>query len=130
MVVMVDRINMANSFDVHVPFLDHVLVKFVSTILLEQRFLRWHFTMADLLPPEILNQPKHGFTTPLTAWFRGDLAAFVANVFLSQEARQSGYFDSSAIEKSLSKPRQGTPNLGKEIWSLLIFELWRQQVMS
>jgi len=56
------------------------------------------------------------------------LASF-KDVLLSQEARQSGYLDSVAIEKSLSKHQQGTHNLGREIWSLLIFELWRQQAM-
>jgi asparagine synthase (glutamine-hydrolysing) len=136
MLVKVDRMSMANSLEVRVPFLDHILAEFVSTIPLEQRFPYWRLkgllrdTMVDLLPPEILNQPKHGFTVPLAAWFRGDLAAFAADVLLSQESRQSGFLDNVAIEKSLSKHKHGMQNLGREIWSLLIFELWRQQVMS
>jgi len=135
MLVKVDRMSMANSLEVRVPFLDHVLAEFVSTIPIEQRFPQWRLkgllrdTMEDLLPPEILNQPKHGFTIPLAAWFRDDLTGFAADVLLSQEARQSGFLDGAAIEKLLFNHQQGAHNLGTEIWSLLLFELWRQQVM-
>lgn len=135
MLVKVDRMSMANSLEVRVPFLDHILAEFVSTIPVEQRFPHWRLkgllksTMADLLPPGILNQPKRGFDIPLTTWFRGDLSGYIADTLLSRQARQSGFLNCGAIEKLLLEHRQGKRNIGREIWSLLIFEIWRQQEM-
>ena len=136
MLVKVDRMSMANSLEVRVPLLDHELINYVATIPVEQRFHHWRLkgllrdTMSDLLPPEILNQPKHGFSIPLASWFRGNLRAFAAEILLSHEARQHGFINKSKVEKILSQHEEGTQNLGSEIWSLLIFELWQQQVMS
>ena len=136
MLVKVDRMSMANSLEVRVPFLDHLLVQYVATIPIEQRFPHWRLkgllrdSMTDLLPPEIINQPKRGFSIPLAKWFRGNLAGFAADVLLCREASQSGFMDRNAIETMLFQHKKGANNLGSEIWALLIFELWRQQVMS
>jgi asparagine synthase (glutamine-hydrolysing) len=136
MLVKVDRMSMANSLEVRVPLLDSELVEYVATIPVEQRFSGWRLkgllrdTMSDLLPPEILNQSKRGFAVPLASWFRGNIAGFAADILLSRDAGESGFVDRRAVEAMLSKHRQGHNNLGAEIWSLLIFELWRQQVMT
>jgi asparagine synthase (glutamine-hydrolysing) len=136
MLVKVDRMSMANSLEVRVPLLDSELVEYVATIPVKQRFSGWRLkgllrdTMSDLLPPEILNQSKRGFAVPLASWFRGNIAGFAADILLSREASESGFVDRKAVEATLSKHRQGRDNLGAEIWSLLIFELWRQRVMS
>jgi asparagine synthase (glutamine-hydrolysing) len=136
MLVKVDRMSMANSLEVRVPLLDSLLVEYVATIPVEQRFPSWRLkgllrdTMSDLLPPEILNQPKRGFAVPLASWFRGDLAGFAADVLLSREASEDGFMDRNAVEATLLQHSQGRNNLSAEIWSLLILELWRQQVMS
>jgi asparagine synthase (glutamine-hydrolysing) len=136
MLVKVDRMSMANSLEVRVPLLDSELVDYVATIPVEQRFSGWRLkgllrdTMSGLLPPEILNQPKRGFAVPLASWFRGNIAGFAADVLLSRAASESGFMDRRAVETTLFQHSQGRNNLGAEIWSLLIFELWRQQVMS
>ena len=136
MLVKVDRMSMANSLEVRVPFLDHVLAEFVATVPIEQRFPRWRLkgllkdTMADVLPPAVLRQPKHGFTVPLAAWFRGDLAAFAADVLLGAAARRRGFVNAPAVETLLRRHRQGAQDLGGVIWSLLVFELWCQAVLS
>jgi asparagine synthase (glutamine-hydrolysing) len=136
MLVKVDRMSMANSLEVRVPLLDHVLAEYVATIPIEQRFPHWRLkgllkdTMADTLPPKILHQRKHGFTVPLAKWFRGDLAAFAADVLLSSNARERGWWNMDAMEAVLEGHRKGAHNLGIVIWSLLILELWCQRVGS
>lgn len=136
MLVKVDRMSMANSLEVRVPLLDHELAEYVATIPIEQRFPRWRLkgllkdTMADILPGKILNLPKHGFTIPLAAWFRGDLASYAQDILLSTEAQQRGLLNVKAIESLLREHRQGISNVGSVIWSLLVFELWCQQVLK
>lgn len=136
MLVKVDRMSMANSLEVRVPLLDHVLAQFVAQIPVVTRFSRWRLkallkeTMADSLPREILRQRKHGFTIPLAAWFRGDLSSFATDVLVSKEARERGYLDVPAIELFLREHRRGTRNVGPAIWSLLMFELWCREVLD
>jgi asparagine synthase (glutamine-hydrolysing) len=74
-----DSMSMAHSLEVRVPFLDHPLVEYVTH--LPQRVKLGDGTpkalliaaMADLLPGEVVNQPKRGFTFPWAEWLRGPL---------------------------------------------------------
>jgi asparagine synthase (glutamine-hydrolysing) len=130
MLVKVDRMSMATSLEVRVPLLDHILAEHVAAISVRQRMPRWRLkgllkeTMADTLPPQILNQPKRGFNVPLAAWFRGDLKDFATEVLTSSDARRHGFLDTEATERLLRKHFDGSANLGRVIWSLLVFELW------
>jgi asparagine synthase (glutamine-hydrolysing) len=74
-----DSMSMAHSLEVRVPFLDHLLVEFVTT--LPEALKRPNGTpksllvgaLRDLLPPEVVQQPKRGFTFPWSNWLRGPL---------------------------------------------------------
>ena len=80
-----DSMSMAHSLEVRVPFLDHPLVEYVTH--LPQRLKLGDGTpkalliaaMADLLPAEVVNQPKRGFTFPWAEWLRGPLKQEVEN---------------------------------------------------
>lgn len=136
MLVKVDRMSMANSLEVRVPLLDHVVAEFVAQIPIPMRFPRWRLkallkeTMADSLPPEVLQHRKHGFTIPLAAWFRGNLADFAAEILLSVEARDRGFLNTRALEVFLRDHTRGSRNLGSAIWALLMFELWCREVLD
>lgn len=70
---VVDKLSMNHTIEVRTPFLSNPLVDFVNTLPFEyrenKRILKDAF--ADLLPPEILNAPKRGFTTPRN-WIEGE----------------------------------------------------------
>jgi asparagine synthase (glutamine-hydrolysing) len=136
MLVKVDRMSMANSLEVRVPLLDQVLVDYVSNVPIPQRFPYMRLkgllkdVMADILPDKILNQPKHGFGVPLTTWFRGDWATFTGDVLLSQSARQSGFWNIPAIETLLRGYHRTGFNSATLLWSLLVFGIWKQDVLK
>jgi asparagine synthase (glutamine-hydrolysing) len=136
MLVKVDRASMANSLEVRVPLLDHVLAEQVAAIPISRRMPRWRLkgllkrTMADTLPPQILDQPKRGFNVPLAAWFRGDLSAFALDVLTSADARSRGFLNTTAVERLVAEHYRGTSNLGPVLWSLLVFELWCSRTLS
>jgi asparagine synthase (glutamine-hydrolysing) len=136
MLVKVDRASMANSLEVRVPLLDHVLAEHVATIPVARRMPRWQLkgllkeTMSDTLPAQILDQSKRGFNVPLAAWFRGDLKDFALDVLTSPEARRRGFLDTAAIESLVREHYRGTTNVGPVIWSLLVFELWCGETLS
>lgn len=134
MLVKVDRMSMANSLEVRVPLLDHVLAEFVATIPVSQRFPHWRLkgllkdTMAGLLPDEILKQPKRGFVIPLSAWFRGDMSSFVRDTLFSELSLRSGFWDEEGLRKMLDEHSQGEKNHGTAIWSMLMLALWYQDI--
>ena len=136
MLVKVDRMSMANSLEVRVPLLDHVLAEHVSTIPIERRMPGGRLkgllkdTLADALPPQVLNGPKHGFTVPVAAWFRGDLDAYAREVLVSPDVARRGLLDTAAIEAMLARHREGTGNLSTTIWALLMFELWCREALD
>lgn len=136
MLVKVDRMSMANSLEIRVPLLDHIVAEFVTQLPVPVRFPRWRLkallkeTMADVLPSEVLRQRKHGFTIPLASWFRGDLVQFAEDILLSSEARERGFLDKHALEAFLRDHESGNRNLGSAIWSILMFELWCQEILD
>ena len=130
MLVKVDRMSMANSLEVRVPLLDHHLVDVIAGIPVADRFKRWRLkglfkdAMADVLPPEILKQPKRGFNVPVAAWFRGDITRFALEVISDAGAQRRGLLDTGAIQQLLQRHASGRENLGATIWSLMVLELW------
>jgi asparagine synthase (glutamine-hydrolysing) len=130
MLVKVDRMSMANSLEVRVPLLDHLLVDAVAAVPVAERFKRWRLkglfkdAMADVLPQEILKQPKQGFNIPVTAWFRGDVTGFAQEVLTDDAARRRGFLDPDAIGRLVQRHSSGREDLGAVIWSLMIFQLW------
>jgi asparagine synthase (glutamine-hydrolysing) len=115
--------------------LDHVLVEAVARIPIAQRFKHWRLkglfkdAMADVLPPEILQQPKRGFNVPVAAWFRGDVTGFGLEVLTDAQAARHGFLDTGAIEQVMRRHSSGRENLGNVIWSLMVFELWCSQYL-
>ncbi len=81
-----DKMSMASSVEVRVPFLDRELAEFVAwnipPHLKLKGFLRpttkhiFRHAMQDILPAEVLKQPKAGFAAPVDYWlaqrFAGD----------------------------------------------------------
>jgi asparagine synthase (glutamine-hydrolysing) len=136
MLVKVDRMSMANSLEVRVPLLDRVLAEFALSIPVPVRLPRWRLkgllkdAMADTLPKAILEHRKHGFTIPVSRWFRGDLWDYARDVLLSSEARDRGLLRPEGIEELIREHRYGGRNVGPTLWSLLVFELWCGQFLA
>ncbi len=80
-----DSMSMAHSLEVRVPFLDHPLVEFVTHLPQEVKLAKGTpkallvAALEDLLPAEVVQQAKRGFTFPWEAWLRGPLKAKVEN---------------------------------------------------
>lgn len=98
-----DADGMAHSLEIRVPFLDRRLVDLAfglpGKIRLPNGRADKHLlraAMPDLLRPEILNQPKHGFTLPIRRWMRGPLAESCRSGF--EHLRASGLVDSRGLE--------------------------------
>jgi asparagine synthase (glutamine-hydrolysing) len=129
--VKADKMTMANSLELRVPYLDHHVFEFAATIptkfKLKDRLtkitLRQAF--ADLVPPSAVNRPKRGFPVPTRVWLRGPLAKDVAA--LLDDPALDEYFDRAYIRKLMEDHLAGRADNSRKIWTLVIFALWRLQ---
>jgi asparagine synthase (glutamine-hydrolysing) len=127
-----DRMTMAASLEARVPFLDHRLAEFVSTLPdgLRVRGLRtkWILRQAgkELIPKRIRKRPKVGFRVPVNEWFRGDMRAFLLEHLAGSASLTRPYYNSAVLDRMLQEHLQGRQNHEKMLWMLLNLEIWHR----
>ncbi len=123
-----DQMSMANALEVRVPFLDHELVEYVLGL---NDKLKYPHTpkklfvdaMGDLLPSEIVNRPKMGFSFPWQQWLKTDLRQFCEERIYSLAKR----FVFNEIEviavwkRFLNDDKRIT---WSRVWHLVVLENW------
>jgi asparagine synthase (glutamine-hydrolysing) len=92
----------------------------------EQKFI-FKNTMSDFLPESIMTHPKHGFSIPLSVWFRDDLNGYVTDTLLSSDPLISDYLDKNYIRELVRDSSTTEKVSNTRIWSLLFFEEWLKQ---
>lgn len=132
LLIKADKITMANSLELRVPLLDHLVLEFAASLPPEykvkgfatKRILKKAFR--DHVPEEIIKRKKTGFPVPYARWLRGDLRSYAHDVLLDSKALQRGYFRKASVEDLLVRFDAGEP-VAKEVFSLLTLELWHEQ---
>jgi len=132
----IDKAAMAVSLEGRVPFLDHQLVEYAyslpGNLKIHGATTKYALKKAlePVLPRSTLYRPKHGFTVPLDAWFRGKLSKFVADVLFDTAPRYTEYLNRNFIQKLYDEHIQGRRNWGTQLWAILNFELWHRTFLS
>jgi asparagine synthase (glutamine-hydrolysing) len=124
----VDRASMAVSLEAREPLLDHRLIEFAARLPANMRLRggsgKWLMkrALASRLPQEILQRRKMGFVTPVSAWFRGPLAAEAGAIARSAALADTGWFDATAIDGLVRAHQSGRADHGRLLWQLLMLE--------
>jgi asparagine synthase (glutamine-hydrolysing) len=127
---MGDRLSMAHSLELRVPFCDHELLGLALALPAAVRFSGWRLkgfmrrALAGLLPAEILRRPKYGFRVPLARWLREDLHEMVHDLLSDDAVRRRGYLRGEYVRWLLSAHDAGERNFADQIYALLVLELW------
>lgn len=129
--VKADKMTMANSLELRVPYLDHRVFEFAASIPARYKIkggltkfvLRQAFR--DLVPPEAVNRPKRGFPVPTRVWLKGPLKKEARE--LLQSPRLAGYISPVWAEKLLDDHLRDRADNSRKIWTLLILALWLEQ---
>jgi asparagine synthase (glutamine-hydrolysing) len=125
-----DRMTMAASIEARVPFLDHRLAEYVSTLpdRLRVRGLRtkWILRQAgrQLIAKSIRKRPKVGFRVPVNEWFRGDMREFLLDHLQGAGSLTRPYYNVGVLDRMLDEHLKGTQNHEKLLWMLLNLEIW------
>ncbi len=132
LLLLEDKMDMANSLEGRVPILDHRIVEFAAGIPIEIKMKEMtpkyllRKAMEKELPAIILKHKKQGFPVPLDNWFRGKLKTYIYEILLSDRAINRGYFNRDFVKKILDQNSSGLRNRKQEIWCLLTLELWHR----
>jgi asparagine synthase (glutamine-hydrolysing) len=133
LLVKTDRASMAHSLEARVPYLDTVVTNMALALptrhkvrgLSKKVLLRK--AAAPLLPGEIVNGKKRGFSIPAAAWLRGELEPFARDTLSPQMLERQGYFRPDVVQRLLDEHVEGREDRSRQLWGLLAFTLWHQQ---
>ena len=131
LLVKADKMTMANSVELRVPFLDHKVVEFAASLPASMK-VRGRNTkflakraLAKRVPRQILNRPKAGFPVPYESWLRKELSGWVGDLLFQKRTVERGYFEPKTVQ-SLFCENLKTGRYSKEIFCLVVLELWHR----
>jgi asparagine synthase (glutamine-hydrolysing) len=90
------------------------------------RTLKWFLkrAYARRLPASILRRRKHGFEVPVDEWLRGPLKDLARSALGGAALRQHGLFEPAFVGRMLDEHEASRRNWSREIFALLVFQLW------
>jgi len=134
--VKVDRMSMANSLETRAPILDYRVVEYAASIPSsmklkknEKKYILKN-CLSNLLPHDILYRKKMGFSVPLAQWLRHEIKTIANDHLFKPNAGISYFMDTNKLLQLWEAHQSGKWDYSKELWSILIFELWWQNYME
>ena len=129
-----DKMTMANSVEVRLPFLDYQFVEYALSLPLEFKFrhntTKYLFkkSLEGILPKEIISQPKKGFAGNPVNIFDADFQNYLREAYRKTEPLLSQWFDLGRFkEKLFFDSTVASFREGMKTWSLFSFMLWLEE---
>ena len=129
-----DRLGMANSIEIRVPFLDHNFVNLAMNIKGKFKFNAGEpkyvlkKSMEKILPKSILYRKKMGFCVPLKEW-TGDIITGYIEDNLDVICRETGLFDQEKIAHQIKQTKEGGQNYIFTLWNIYFIISWLKKWM-
>ncbi len=128
-----DQMSMAHALEIRVPFLDHELVELVMGLPDKFKSITSPFpkqllvdSLGGLLPSEIVNRPKMGFSLPYAQWMVGELREFCGDRM--QRLAGRGLFNAATVAGYWNDFIDGKPTVTwSRIWTLVVLEHWLER---
>ena len=127
----VDRLSMAHSVEVRVPYLDYRIIEFSNKLpgnfKIKNGVVKYIHKMAmeKLLPKDILQRPKEGFVQPIYSWMHGALKGWVDRRL---NALPGEIFELDYVKALKRRFHSGDQTLNAKIWNLVCFGLWLERI--
>ncbi|MBD3388491.1 MAG: asparagine synthase (glutamine-hydrolyzing) [Candidatus Altiarchaeales archaeon] len=128
-----DRASMAVSLEARSPFLDHYFIEYACSIpygdkvrgLTTKAILKDAFR--DSIPADIVDRSKKGFGIPVAEWLKKDLKPLALKAFDRERLEEEGIFNPDHVQGLLDEHFTGRADHRKKIWTLLMFQMWRER---
>jgi asparagine synthase (glutamine-hydrolysing) len=153
LLVVEDKVSMAHSLETRAPFLDNDLVDFAlrlpvrlklknhdrATLPVDEddsgKRVRYELktgegktilrqAMNQIIPPEVTERAKQGFSAPDASWFRGESIDYINSLLRDPRALIYEFINPGYVVRRLDEHTAGIQNHRLFIWSLLSFEWW------
>lgn len=127
-----DKMSMANSLEVRVPFLDKEVFEVARHVQPDYRVNReatkYAFRMAakDYLPEEVASKKKLGFPVPTRVWLKDEKYYNIVKTAFQSEAAKK-YFNTDKIVKYLDDHKNGKVDNSRKVWTIYMFLVWYNQ---
>jgi asparagine synthase (glutamine-hydrolysing) len=130
----VDRMSMAHSLEVRVPFLDNEVVDLVlplpgrlkATLLGDKILLRR--AVDGVIPETVATRRKQAFATPIGPWLRRELAPAMDDLLSTDRVRRRGLFDPAGVRRLRDTHLTGEADHGTALWTLMVLEHWQRRL--
>ncbi len=147
-----DKLSMANGLEERFPFLDNDLVDFAMKVpvkfklgkLEEMKVLNENLTkkkravytefddgknvlrkaMANFIPDRIIDRKKQGFSAPDESWYRGENLKYIEKLLLKSDTLSAEYIQQDYVHRIVKEHISGKANHRLLIWSFMNFEWW------
>jgi asparagine synthase (glutamine-hydrolysing) len=129
----VDKASMACSLEARVPFLDHRIVEFANSLPVKWKIGRTtklilKNSTRGILPDNIIDKPKRGFTVPLDEWFRNELKKYCQDLLFASDFNYSEFnLNRKTVESCFNDHLKMRKDYSSFIWQMLIFIIWSNQ---
>ncbi len=130
----VDRMSMAHSLEVRVPFLDNEVADFVLPLPGRLKATAWHDkillrrAMKGVIPRTAATRRKQGFMVPIGAWIRGQLRVAVEDLLSPSSVLNRGLFKPKTVQRLLDEHFERRGDHGLQLWSLAVLEHWQRSL--
>lgn len=127
----VDRVSMAASLEVRVPFVDHRLVEHAWRLpaSLKVRGAQGKWAVRQILyryvPQSLVDRPKMGLSVPINEWLRGPLRDWAEDLLSPARLAREGLLDPSAVRTSWNALLNGRRSDALGLWAVLMLQSWR-----
>jgi len=123
-----DRLSMAHSLEVRVPFLDKEVFRVASSLHDSEKLshnttkyiLRYAFR--DLVDEETFMRPKLGYPVPVRKWLKNELYDWARDIIVNSS--DNPYVDKKKALELLEKHRDGSEDNYRKLWTILVFQRW------
>ena len=130
LLVKADKMTMAASIELRVPFLDHRMIEFAAKLPMalkikngETKYLLKK-VMEPYLPMAVIYRPKKGFPVPIRQWFQQGLAQMAQDLVLNKQSTVSKFINGRVAADMLHAHQEGQIDAADELWSLVVLEQW------
>jgi asparagine synthase (glutamine-hydrolysing) len=128
--VKADRMSMAHSLEVRVPFLDREVFEVAASIPVDLKLpprstdtkYALRRALEGVVPPAIVNRRKLGFPTPTRVWLKGPMYEWARDILANSGA--GSLLDLGYATELLEAHRKGSADNSREVWTVLVFCLW------